>query len=50
MEGEQLAAHGGIGKPEFDLALYATKQSGVIVLKKKKTFEPIEPSWCDIKQ
>jgi len=50
MKGEQLLAHGGIGKPEFDVVLYTTKQIGVIVLEKKKTFEPIEPLWWDIKQ
>ena len=32
MEGEQFPAHGGVGIAEFDVALDAAQQRGVIVL------------------
>jgi len=32
MKGEQLPAHGGVWKAEFDVALDAAQQCGVIVL------------------
>ena len=33
MEGEELPAHGGIWNAELDVALDATEQGGVVVLK-----------------
>ena len=50
MKGEQLPAHGGVWKAEFDVALDAAKQCGIVVLEKNETFEPIEPPWQAIKQ
>lgn len=50
MKGEQLPAHGGVWNAELDVTLDAAEQSGVVVLEKIETFEPIESSWWAIKQ